>query len=241
MPLRAPVVVLTELFGLGKAGSGSFNWVSVSWQPVLTNTGPVTYEVRKARVDPATPGAAIGYAGSAPVLQPDGSFATTDREADLHLPTWYKVTTRSSAQGSIDSPWYRRNPPSHRGVDSIVGGYWRAPTGSWVGMFCISRVPGASGYWSRAQIASGAWVDLATGQTPGDQRPVATFDPTTAGYASLFQALEGGGQIVAVQVGPIFSTGAGPGQVDRNHLQPMLASVIKTTTAPATRCSTLVP
>ena len=228
MALRAPAVTL----------AGQFNRVTLSWRPVSTNIEPVTYEVRRARVDPATPGAAIGYISTVPALQTDGSVAAIDREADLHLPTWYRLTTRSTSQGSVDSPWYRRDPPPHHGVDTISGGYWRVTTNtkmgpSWVGCVRFSEVPGANMYWARVRTASGPWVDLVIDNQVDFTTASASFrrvwfETTSPKYAALFQPLENGGQIVEVQVGPMFSTAANrqnaPYLTDLNHLQPVVVS-----------------
>lgn len=227
-PLRAPAITAT----------GQYNRVTISWQPVVTNVAPVTYEVRRARVDPATPGVATGYLAAVPSMKPDGSFQVMDREADLHLPTWYRLTTRNTSQGSIDSPWYRRDPPPHRGVDSIVGGYWRVPAPnskqgpSWVGCVRFSEVPGANMYWARVRTATGPWIDLQISNLADysgrwsvagyrhfwfdtNWRVTATFQTAaqTAYYtqvATLFAPLENGGQIAEFQVGPMYSTASNP-------------------------------
>lgn len=245
VPLRASTLTAT----------GQYNRVTLSWQPVITNAGPITYEVRRAVVDPATPGAPIGYLTWAPTQQPGGGFMVKDLAADLHLPTWYRVTTKSSSQGSIDSPWYRYDPTPHRGVDSIMGGYWRemvSPNGDgtnlmgiWTGCVRWSAASGAGKHWVRIRTASGPWVNVPvtvndpnTGQVLVSK--VSTVFSTSGGggggnnpYSVLFTPLENGFPL-EVQVGGMFGSGQqnvmwGPFLSDLNHLQPMYVGFTKLT------------
>jgi hypothetical protein len=172
-----------------------------------------------------------------------------DLAADLHLPTWYRVTTKSSSQGSIDSPWYRYDPTPHHGVDSIMGGYWRQMvSGSgdgtnlapqWTGCVRWSAAPGAGLHWVRIRAASGPWVSV----------PVPVTDPNgslfvskvssrifiggpggSSNYSVLFTPLENGSQL-EVQVGGMFGSLQNgmwaPFLTDLNHLQPMYVSFAK--------------
>jgi hypothetical protein len=222
--------------------TGQYNRVTLTWQPVSTNLGTITYEVRRAQVDPASPGTPIGYISGSPTLQPDGSFVAIDPLADLHLPTWYRVTTKSTSQGNIDSPWYRRDPPPHRGVDTIIGGYWRGTNLPYTWSACIrwSQVPGAAMYWARVRTASGAWVNVEVKSDIAiiQKQPVQTgsgalnritgFDTYSSQYAALQAPLENG-DLLQIQVGPLFSPNnvSPPWITDLNHLQPVHVSFAK--------------
>jgi hypothetical protein len=225
----APTVALQAS---SMVANGQYNRVELTWKPVSTNPGVVSYEVRRAQVDPATPGAPIGYLSGVPTLGTDGYYVM-DPAADLHLPTWYRVTTKSTTLGSVDSPWTRYDPTPHPGVDSITGGYWRVvgtslPVTRWLGCVRWSVVPGAALHWVRVRTAAGAWVNV---PVPFIGSTVTTFDTSFPEYASLFAPLESGGQL-EVQVGPMFSTApkkgtSGPYLTDMNHLQPVYSSVNK--------------
>ena len=97
--------------------TGSYNQVTVIWPPVHTTVPEaVTYLVRRAAVDPATPNATVGYVTGVPALRPDGNMGILDRFADLERSTWYMVVATSTSQGSV----------SFRGTGGI-----RRPIAAW--------------------------------------------------------------------------------------------------------------
>ena len=216
-PLRAPAITAT----------GQYNRVTISWQPVVTNIAPVSYEVRRVQVDPTTPGVPLGYITGSPMLKSDGSYTALDRSADLHLPTWYRLTTKNTSQGSVDSPWYRRDPPPHTGVDTIIGGYYRIAgpkSAYWIGCIRWSPAPGADTHWAKVKTGSGIWVNAPI--LLDYTRTRAMFSTLNPPFDQINAYLENGGLFTEVQVGGMFTIN--PGYfTDLNHLQPVFVNFTK--------------
>lgn len=210
--------------------TGTGLWeVTLAWPPVATTVvEPVTYLVRVLKTDPATmpPGTPIGFLNGVPArLGSDGRMFVIDGNADMERPTWYSVVATSTTQGSVTFPWYRRDPPPHRGVDAITGAYWPEGTLSsrhWVGCFTVSDVPSAVKVIGRMSVGTSSPSPLVV--LPPNH--IVKFDTQTPGFHQLRAYFDAAGAL-QIQMWPQYSSVGwmGPLVTDTAHVQQVVVTM----------------